>query len=129
MQLEDLQQAVVNPKSIFSEVMKMVASKSTSSSMDFPDRESESLSLNSSQKGVVSGDFDSPTISSAGTNGSVTHLGVVGRGVKRAVVHPIVGESSHKKPSLDLPAEKTDSGNISELVDSSGCSNHESSIN
>ncbi|XP_039137221.1 NASP-related protein sim3-like [Dioscorea cayenensis subsp. rotundata] len=127
--LEDLQQAVVNPKSIFSEVMKMVASKSTSSSVDFPDRESESLSLNSSQKGVVSGDFDSPTISSAGTNGSVTHLGVVGRGVKRAVVHPIVGESSHKKPSLDLPAEKTDSGNISELVDSSGCSNHESSIN
>ncbi|KAH7664962.1 Cell cycle-regulated histone H1-binding protein [Dioscorea alata] len=127
--LEDLQQAVVNPKSIFSEVMKMVASKSTSGSMDFPDRESESLSLNSSQKGVVSGDFDSPTISSAGTNGSVTHLGVVGRGVKRAVVHPIVGELSHKKPSLDLLAEKTDSGNISELVDSSGCSNHESSIN
>ncbi|KAJ0981779.1 hypothetical protein J5N97_010034 [Dioscorea zingiberensis] len=124
--LEDLQQAMVNPKSIFSEVMKMVASKSTSGSKNFPEGETKSLSLNSSQKGAI-GDFDSPTISTAGTNGAVTHLGVVGRGVKRAVVHPVGSELSLKKPSLDLSAEKADSGNISEVVDSSCCTNPDSS--
>ena len=54
--------------------------------------------------------FDSPTVSTGHTNGSaVTHLGVVGRGVKRVLMSTSsVGSSPMKKPALDPSADKDD---------------------
>ncbi|KAJ6366983.1 hypothetical protein OIU77_003377 [Salix suchowensis] len=80
--LEDLQQLVLNPKSILSEILGMVAAKGKGGEKSaFP------TAMSSSQMGTAtsSGGFDSPTMSTAHTNGvsGVTDLGVVGRGVKR----------------------------------------------
>lgn len=117
--LEDLQHILSNPKSIFSEIMKIVASKSASGEVNISRTESRSSSLNSSQMGVVNGGFDSPTISTAATNsGGITHLGVVGRGVKRASLTPVCAEPS-KKLSLSSSSEK-DGSSASEVVDSTG---------
>nr|XP_010909346.1 protein HGV2 isoform X2 [Elaeis guineensis] len=107
--LEDLQQIKSNPKSVVSEVMKMLPSKSTSGEKNLPESAARSLSSSSSRMGTVSGGFDSPTISTAATNGGVTHLGVVGRGVKRATVSSVSAEPPPKKPILDSSSEKADS--------------------
>ena len=118
MQLEDLQHVLSNPKSIFSEIMKMTASKSASADTNFFSTESRTASLSSSQMGVVNGGFDCPNISTTTTNGSgITHLGVVGRGVKRASLNPIGVEPSSKKVSLDSSSE-IDGSSASEVVDS-----------
>jgi len=117
MQLEDLQHVLSNPKSIFSEIMKMAASKSASVDTNFSCTDSRSASLSSSQMGVLNGGFDSPTVSTAATNGSgITHLGVIGRGVKRASLNPIGTEASLKKVSLDSSSE-VDGSSVSEVVD------------
>ncbi|KAJ6813563.1 NASP-related protein sim3 [Iris pallida] len=116
--LEDLQQAVSNPNSIFSEIMKMVASKSASAETNLPNTESRSL-MGSSQLGAATSGFDSPTISTAATNGGVTHLGVVGRGVKRASLNPVGAQPLSKKPSLDTSAETAASSISEAAVDSS----------
>lgn len=61
------------------------------------------------------GGFDSPTVSTAHTNGTsgVTHLGVVGRGVKRVLMHSGTSESSSaKKPAFDSSEDKGE-GNTS----------------
>lgn len=84
-----------------------------------------SASLTSSQVGVVSNGFDSPTVSTAATDGSaVTHLGVVGRGIKRAVVKPISAEPPSKKPAMatDSVAEKSADAGASEAVGSASAS-------
>lgn len=65
-----------------------------------------SVAMSSSQIGAVTstGGFDSPTISTAHTNGTseVTHLGVVGRGVKRVLMNSNSAESNPaKKPSTE----------------------------
>ncbi|KAF6166544.1 hypothetical protein GIB67_005406 [Kingdonia uniflora] len=98
--LEDLQQFVLQPKSIISEaLLKMVSAAKTGQNSV------SSTALSSSRMGTneSSGDFDSPTVSTAHTNGNaavVTHLGVVGRGVKRMVMESSsVDSSSSKKPS------------------------------
>lgn len=66
----------------------------------------------SSQMGTAStGNLNSPTISTAHTNGTagVTHLGVVGRGVKRVLMNSGSTESNPmKKPAIDPPADKGD---------------------
>lgn len=68
----------------------------------------------SSQLGAAggSGDLNSPTVSTAHTNGAaagVTHLGVVGRGVKRVVMSSGTAESSpKKKPAFDPTLDKDD---------------------
>lgn len=71
-----------------------------------------SAGIGSSQFGTAtSGNLDSPTISTAHTNGAaeVKHLGVVGRGVKRVVMHSESTDSSPmKKPALDPAADKAD---------------------
>lgn len=71
-----------------------------------------SAGISSSRFGTAtSGNLDSPTISTAHTNGAaeVTHLGVVGRGVKRVVMHSESTESSPmKKAALGPPADNTD---------------------
>ncbi|OVA18607.1 Tetratricopeptide repeat [Macleaya cordata] len=121
--LEDLQQLVLHPTSILADVLKMVAARSTGN-----DKNATSSTILSSQKGMnaSSGDLDSPTVSTAHTNGSggVTHLGVVGRGVKRVLMTPENAEpstvkkptpenaepSTVKKPTLGLNSEKSEGG-------------------
>ncbi|XP_020096464.1 NASP-related protein sim3 [Ananas comosus] len=125
--LEDLEQTTTNPRSVVSEVMQMLASK-PSGEKNPPSTSSagvRSASLTSSQVGVVSNGFDSPTVSTAATDGSaVTHLGVVGRGIKRAVVKPISAEPPSKKPAMatDSVAEKTGDAGASEAVGSASAS-------
>ncbi|KAG1347963.1 protein HGV2 [Cocos nucifera] len=107
--LEDLQQIKSNPKSVVSEVMKMLPSKSTYGEKNLPESAARSISSSSSRMGTISGGFDSPTISTDATNGGVTHLGVVGRGIKRATISSVSAEPLPKKPILDSSSEKADS--------------------
>ncbi|CAK9185450.1 unnamed protein product [Ilex paraguariensis] len=83
--LEDLQQVVSNPKSILSDILGIVSAKAKSA-----EKSAASVIMSSSQMGTASssGDFESPSVSTAHTNGAagVTHLGVVGRGVKRVLM-------------------------------------------
>lgn len=100
--LEDLQQLVSNPRSILGELLEMVSAKAKAG-----EKSATSAAVGSSQMGTANnngGGFDSPTVSTAHTNGSsgVTHLGVVGRGVKRTLTNSGTAESSPgKKPALD----------------------------
>lgn len=100
MQLEDLQQLVLNPKSILAEILGMAAAKAKGDVKTAP-----SAAMSSSRIGtsIGSGNFDSPTASTAhtATPAGVTHLGVVGRGVKRVSTNTASEESPNKKPSLD----------------------------
>lgn len=112
LQLEDLQQLALNPKSILAEILGMTSIKPRGA-----ENSASSAVMNSSQMGTANtkGDFDSPTVSTAHTNGSgssaVTHLGVVGRGVKR--VNSSTGESNPmKKPALE-PSENKGDGKTS----------------
>ncbi|XP_038971656.1 protein HGV2-like [Phoenix dactylifera] len=121
MQLEDLQQIKSNPSSVVSEVLKVFASKSTSGENNQPESAARSLFFSSSQMGTGVG-FDSPSISTAAMNRGVTHLGVVGRGIKRATISSVSAEPSPKKPMLDSSSEKADSS-PSEVFDvSRSCS-------
>jgi HAT1-interacting factor 1 len=103
--LEDLQQLVSNPKSILSEILGIAAANSkagekNASSSVLPDSSTMSFSKNN-------GNFDSPTISTTQASGSstgVTHLGVVGRGVKRMVI--TADPNPTKKPALDSEEDK-----------------------
>ncbi|KAJ6678520.1 NUCLEAR AUTOANTIGENIC SPERM PROTEIN NASP -RELATED [Salix viminalis] len=110
--LEDLQQLVLNPKSILSEILGMVAAKGKGGEKSaFP------TAMSSSQMGTAtsSGGFDSPTMSTAHTNGvsGVTDLGVVGRGVKRVLSSTgSIGSSPVKKPTPDPSSDKGDGKTI-----------------
>ncbi|XP_059458685.1 uncharacterized protein LOC132188281 [Corylus avellana] len=106
--LEDLQQLALNPKSILSELLGMASVKLVGS-----EKSASPTVMSSSRMATVdsNGDFDSPTVSTAHTNGSsgVTHLGVVGRGVKRVLMNSGTAESSHmKKPTLDSSENEAD---------------------
>lgn len=107
--LEDLQQLASNPRSILAEILGIAAAKSkggeNSASSSVPPQKSSPLDT---AKSI--GSFDAPTVSTAQTSGSsaVTHLGVVGRGVKRVVMNSGSAESSPvKKPALDSSEEKS----------------------
>jgi len=106
LQLEDLQQLVSNPKSILAEILGIAAAKAGNG------KESSLGMVSSSQLATVknNGGFDSPSISTAHTNGSggVTHLGVVGRGVKRASNASPAEGSTPKKPALESTEDKGD---------------------
>ncbi|KAA3457484.1 Histone-binding N1/N2 [Gossypium australe] len=104
--LEDLQQLVANPKSIIAEILGMASAKAKA------DEKSASPAVGSSSRmGTVNsnGDFDSPTVSTAHTNGAaaVTHLGVVGRGVKRVLMSPVESGPA-KKPVTEPSSDKGD---------------------
>lgn len=105
-QLEDLQQLISNPKSILSEILGLAAAKAGAG------KPSSSSGVGSSQMATAnsSGGFDSPTVSTAHTNGStgVTHLGVVGRGVKRTSNASVAEATPTKKPSLESSKDKND---------------------
>lgn len=104
--LEDLQQLISNPKSILSEILGLAAAKAGAG------KPSSSSGVGSSQMATAnsSGGFDSPTVSTAHTNGSagVTHLGVVGRGVKRTSSASVAEASPMKKPSLESSKDNSD---------------------
>jgi HAT1-interacting factor 1 len=115
LQLEDLEQAVSNPISKLSPMMEMIKAAMSSdkeSKPKLPETMLRSESLSSSQMGTIYNGFDSPTVSTAAgdSNGSmVTHLGVVGRGVKRAVVQPVSSdEHQNKKPVIESSLENKD---------------------
>ncbi|KAH9616957.1 hypothetical protein KSS87_019813, partial [Heliosperma pusillum] len=97
--LEDLQQLVSNPSSILSDILGLVAAAKA--------KTNDQVAASSSRMGVATNNntsFDSSTVSTGHTNGSsgVTHLGVVGRGVKRVVMNTAgVESSSSKRPALD----------------------------
>lgn len=105
LQLEDLQQLVVNPKSILSEILGMASAKLKSG-----EKSTTSIATSSSQMATATtiGGFDSPTVSTAHSNGpdKVTHLGVVGRGVKRVLTNASSSESSPMKKTEMDPSGK-----------------------
>ncbi|GAB2223998.1 hypothetical protein Droror1_Dr00004743 [Drosera rotundifolia] len=107
--LEDLQQLVSNPKSILSDIMGMMMAKQKGGSSMAP-----SASASSSQvaAGNSNGSFDSSSVSTVATNGTsgVTHLGVVGRGVKRVGATSMDTEPS---PAKRPAADAKDEGNCS----------------
>lgn len=111
-QLEDLQQLASNPKSILSEILGIGAAKAKVEKIAPP----LPAVLNSSQMGSANsnGGFDSPTVSTAHTNGAagVTHLGVVGRGVKRVSTNSESADSSHptKKRATDSSTQDKGDG-------------------
>ncbi|CAO1948937.1 unnamed protein product [Urochloa humidicola] len=115
---EDLEQAMSNPNPM-AEIMKAIASRAAAgqkAAEGMPRAES----FTSSQMATSSNGFDSSVMSTAATTGStgstVTDLGVVGRGVKRANIKPISAEPAPKKPAVDSASAKGDSSNSSEAV-------------
>ncbi|PWZ39023.1 Enhancer of mRNA-decapping protein 4 [Zea mays] len=110
-ELEDLSEA--NPSADMDEIVKAIASRVT-------EVMPKAASFTSSQIATSSNGFDSSVMSTAATTGSsgstVTDLGVVGRGVKRASIKPISAEPAAKKPALDSPSLQGDSSINSEVV-------------
>ncbi|XP_042383248.1 NASP-related protein sim3-like [Zingiber officinale] len=120
--LEDLQQLLATPRSVFSDGVKLIASKLMSGEMNAPS--ASTTPLTSLQMGAVnSGGFDSPTLSTAATNGAITDLGVVGRGVKRATINPSIADPQNKRFALDNHTENaTDHGDTSAVQDAEDAS-------
>ncbi|KAK6152679.1 hypothetical protein DH2020_012318 [Rehmannia glutinosa] len=110
--LEDLQQLVSNPKSILSDILGMMSAKAKAT-----EKTAVSVATSSSQMGTAGavGSRSSATVSTAHTNGAasgVTHLGVVGRGVKRVVMSSTVQSSPTKKPTIE-PSSNNGDGSTS----------------
>ncbi|CAN6202895.1 unnamed protein product [Urochloa humidicola] len=115
---EDLEQAMSNPNPM-AEIMKVIAARAAAgqkAAEGMPRAES----FTSSQMATSTNGFDSSVMSTAATTGStgstVTDLGVVGRGIKRANIKPISAEPAPKKPAVDSASVKGDSSNSSEAV-------------
>uniref|UniRef100_A0A0E0HW63 Tetratricopeptide SHNi-TPR domain-containing protein n=1 Tax=Oryza nivara TaxID=4536 RepID=A0A0E0HW63_ORYNI len=113
--LEDLEQAMSTPSSVMDEIMKRIASKA-GGEQNATDTMPAAASFNSSsQMAGSSNGFDSSTLSTAATTGStgstVTDLGVVGRGIKRANIKPISAEPPPKRAAADSLSVKGDSSN------------------
>ncbi|CAA2984961.1 NASP-related sim3 [Olea europaea subsp. europaea] len=110
--LEDLHQLVSNPTSILSAILGMVSAKARDA-----EKNARSIALGTSRAGIanIGGSIESSTVSTAQTDESatVTHLGVVGRGVKRVVMNSGKEESSaSKKPCVD-PSPNNGDGSAS----------------
>ncbi|AQK53041.1 Tetratricopeptide repeat (TPR)-like superfamily protein [Zea mays] len=109
--LEYLSEA--NPSADMDEIVKAIASRVT-------EVMPKDASFTSSQIATSSNGFDSSVMSTAATTRSsgstVTDLGVVGRGIKRASIKPISAEPAAKKPALDSPSLQGDSSINSEVV-------------
>ncbi|KAG6514845.1 hypothetical protein ZIOFF_025220 [Zingiber officinale] len=120
--LEDLQQLLATPRSVFSDSVKLIASKLMSGEKNAPS--ASTTPLTSLQMGAVnSGGFDSPTLSTAATNGAITDLGVVGRGVKRATINPSIADPQNKRFALDNHTENaTDHSDTSAVQDAEDAS-------
>ncbi|KAL1188886.1 hypothetical protein V5N11_001001 [Cardamine amara subsp. amara] len=120
--LEDLKQQAENPKQILAELMGIASAKASAS--DKIAAATTAGEMNSSRMGTVNTNFgkdlESPTVSTAhtgtaaggGASSGVTHLGVVGRGVKRVLLNQTSVESSASKKPAPEPSNKAD-GNSS----------------
>ncbi|MBA0559652.1 hypothetical protein Golob_016605 [Gossypium lobatum] len=109
----NLQQLVSNPKSIVAEILGMASARARGS-----EKSASPSVLSSSQMAPANNDghFDSPTVSTANTSGvpAVTHLGIVGRGVKRVLTSTAMVESNPiKKPAIEPSSDKGDSSSAS----------------
>lgn len=108
-----------NPSSAMDELMKAIASRAAAG-QKVADGMPRAASFTSSQMAATSNGFDSSVMSTAATTGSsgstVTDLGVVGRGVKRASIKPISAEPAPKKPAVDSASVKGDSSNSLEAL-------------
>ncbi|CAA0814337.1 Tetratricopeptide repeat (TPR)-like superfamily protein [Striga hermonthica] len=103
--LEDLQQLVLNPKSILSDILGIMSAKAKAA------EKSALPAATSSSQPVSAGSTTSAAVSTTnGTNGAsgVTHLGVVGRGVKRVVMSSTMQVGPAKKPAFDDPSNSGD---------------------
>ncbi|KZV25244.1 hypothetical protein F511_29656 [Dorcoceras hygrometricum] len=107
LQLEDLQQLASNPTSILSDILGMMTEKAKAI-----EKSAVSVALNSSQMGTANagGIAESPSVSTAHSSrtSGVTHLGVVGRGVKRVVMTSTTESGPTKKPSIDSSSNRSD---------------------
>ena len=107
---------MLTPRSAIDEFLKTIASRAAGAQKG-ADGIPRAASFTSSQ---ISNGFDSSVMSTAATTGStgstVTDLGVVGRGVKRASIKPITAEPVPKKPAVDSASAKGDSSNSSEAL-------------
>ncbi|PPD71985.1 hypothetical protein GOBAR_DD31113 [Gossypium barbadense] len=98
----NLEQLISDPKSIIAEIQGMASGKSRGG-----ENNASPAAVNSSHMSPANSNvdhFDSPTVSTAHTNGAmaVTRLGIVGRGVKRVLMSAgAVESSSIKKPTID----------------------------
>ena len=105
--------------SAIDEFLKTIASRAAGAQKG-ADGIPRAASFTSSQMATSSNGFDSSVMSTAATTGStgstVTDLGVVGRGVKRASIKPITAEPVPKKPAVDSASAKGDSSNSSEAL-------------
>uniref|UniRef100_J3MI88 Tetratricopeptide SHNi-TPR domain-containing protein n=2 Tax=Oryza brachyantha TaxID=4533 RepID=J3MI88_ORYBR len=117
--LEDLEQAMATPSSVMDAIMKRIASKASDEQNATNTLPAAASFNSSSQMAGSSNGFDSSTLSTAATLGStgstVTDLGVVGRGVKRANIKPISAEPSPKRAAADSLSVKGDSSNNSDV--------------
>lgn len=113
MQLEDLQQALSNPKPLLSRDQKKVQPSEKLST------KVEGRLTNSSQDGESHSSFDQPTISATATNASVTHLGVIGRGVKRATIAPIAMEPAPKRIVTNMSSAESVATKKEEIISTS----------
>uniref|UniRef100_A0A0E0LGJ7 Tetratricopeptide SHNi-TPR domain-containing protein n=1 Tax=Oryza punctata TaxID=4537 RepID=A0A0E0LGJ7_ORYPU len=117
--LEDLEQAMSTPSSVMDEIMKRIASKASDEQNAANTMPAAASFNSSSQMAGSSNGFDSSTLSTAATTGStgstVTDLGVVGRGIKRANIKPISAEPPPKRTAADSLSVKGDSSNNSDV--------------
>ncbi|KAA3475649.1 protein NASP-like protein [Gossypium australe] len=109
----NLQQLVSNPNSIVAEILGMASARARGG-----EKSASPSVLSSSQMATANSDghFDSPTVSTANTSGvpAVTHLGIVGRGVKRVLTSTAMVESNPiKKPAIEPSSDKGDSSSAS----------------
>ncbi|KAF2616206.1 hypothetical protein F2Q70_00012967 [Brassica cretica] len=118
--LEDLKQQAENPKQLLAELMGMASAKPNAGDKVVP---AVAREMSSSRMGTANNgkDLESPTVSTAHTGAAgggtasssgVTHLGVVGRGVKRVLMNATSAESSPAKKLAPESSNKAD-GNSS----------------
>ncbi|CAN7033519.1 hypothetical protein IGI04_031710 [Brassica rapa subsp. trilocularis] len=118
--LEDLKQQAENPKQLLAELMGMASAKPNAGDKVVPAVAGE---MSSSRMGTANNgkDLESPTVSTAHTSAAgggtasssgVTHLGVVGRGVKRVLMNATSAESDPSKKLAPESSNKAD-GNSS----------------
>ncbi|KAG2244889.1 hypothetical protein Bca52824_093264 [Brassica carinata] len=110
-ELEDLKQQAENPKQLLAELMGMAsANKASASDKAVATAAGEMSSSRMGTANTTGKDLDPPTVSTAhagagGGASGVTHLGVVGRGVKRVLLN---AESSPSKKQAPESSDKAD---------------------
>ncbi|KAL0726228.1 hypothetical protein Bca4012_022321 [Brassica carinata] len=115
---EELEKKAKNPKQFLAELMGMASSAKANSASDKAVATTAAGEMSSSRMGTANTtgkDLESPTVSTAhagagGGASGVTHLGVVGRGVKRVLLN--AEESSPLKKLAPESTKKAD-GNSS----------------